>query len=608
MSSSIETYKRLEKSSSPILNGTRFQETLNIYRKQTGNTSPPLGFFTNHPAWGILFYKFCDTLESDINTGPEDQWTMLDIDEETMTQHAGAFASSICAQSTKDADRKLLIKWADLDQMEVVYNDVRELWDSLAVNHDCDNTEWFGDSAKFDKIRGYTSEQHPERHFYEMALTLLSPIPSADPELEYIRELLLKYSFTEEETNTNPSLDILNKYNIDWIQAIYDGDIEIENSAAQASIDVNGDNAHRQGPILQSPVENSRKVIAQDPWLTALLADDVEEILRIANLPMLAEGILPVSALGFLFGESGSGKSFVILDAACSISTGEPWLGRDTPPEGGLVIYVAAEGANGLRIRKRGWEQERGCQAENMRILPEAVMMDDEKQVERLIGCIKMLCIRSDNNNPILIILDTFARSMLGEENSNTDAASFIRGCESLRNEFGSAVVSIHHSGHKDKGRMRGASALHAAADCVIKLESKGKNAVELTCTKSKDIEPFKPAMLKLEKITLEGISSKNGEPITTLAVRELSKSDQLNVNSVLSGNERLIFGLIRKMLLVTENVHKTELRKEYKAHELNRKKKGDTVNRQFLRGLKALEKEGLISEDDSEMIKLIAD
>lgn len=339
-----------------------------------------------------------------------------------------------------------------------------------------------------------------------------------------------------------------------------------------------------------------------DPWVKSLMADDHMEILRIANMEMLIDSILPVEALGFLFGESGSGKSFVMLDAACSISTGEPWFGLATPPEGALVIYVAAEGSNGLRIRKRGWEQERNVSAENMRILSEAVMMDDEKQVSRLIECIKKVCLLSDNNVPVLIVLDTFARSMLGEENSNTDAAAFVRGCEALRIEFGCAVVSVHHSGHKDKGRMRGASAIHAAADCVIKLEPKSRGTVELTCSKSKDIEPFNPIELKLVKSTLNGITRADGEPISTLVVSETCASDRSEVTSFQTKDERLIIQLLGELSKPT----KSDLRTAFTNAHMN--KNLESAQRQYRRALASLKKKRLVEINESENICLLTE
>ena len=43
----------------------------------------------------------------------------------------------------------------------------------------------------------------------------------------------------------------------------------------------------------------------------------------------LVKGILERNTLAAVIGESGSGKSFIVVDIACCIATGTPWHGRD---------------------------------------------------------------------------------------------------------------------------------------------------------------------------------------------------------------------------------------------------------------------------------------
>ena len=58
---------------------------------------------------------------------------------------------------------------------------------------------------------------------------------------------------------------------------------------------------------------------------------------------------MPKDDLVVLFGASGTFKSFLAIDMALHIAHGLPWLGRKTAA--GSVVYVAAEGAGGLRKR-----------------------------------------------------------------------------------------------------------------------------------------------------------------------------------------------------------------------------------------------------------------
>jgi len=57
--------------------------------------------------------------------------------------------------------------------------------------------------------------------------------------------------------------------------------------------------------------------------------------------------VLPQSELVVLFGESGSGKSFVALDLSMAVARGAPWRGHRTKQ--GRVVYIAAEGSIILR-------------------------------------------------------------------------------------------------------------------------------------------------------------------------------------------------------------------------------------------------------------------
>src|SRR5699024_5218706 len=48
---------------------------------------------------------------------------------------------------------------------------------------------------------------------------------------------------------------------------------------------------------------------------------------------------------------------------------------------------------------------------------------------------------------------------------------------------------------------------------------SKGTELVEVECTKSKDSEPFRPALFVKKQVTLNGVINVDGEPVTTLVL-----------------------------------------------------------------------------------------
>jgi hypothetical protein len=199
-----------------------------------------------------------------------------------------------------------------------------------------------------------------------------------------------------------------------------------------------------------------------------------------------------------LIGEPEAGKSLLALEWAASIASGEPWRGHDVRQ--GSVIYILGEGGKGFKRRMAAWETQNSPLADDVPLLVSKYALGIPSEV---------WIIKSDIEhqaeifgNPALIVIDTLARAIEGDENSQKDMGAFIQGCDELRQQYRCAVLIVHHSGHGEAKRGRGSSSLPAAVD-VGYLMTKTSDGRELKCTKSKDIEPPKPLYFRVEGITL---------------------------------------------------------------------------------------------------------
>lgn len=79
---------------------------------------------------------------------------------------------------------------------------------------------------------------------------------------------------------------------------------------------------------------------------------------QLATLPdpePLIANVLPRHSYAILRGRDHSFKSFVAIDWACCLATGKPWQQHDVPGPV-RVLYIAGEGAHGLRARIDSWE------------------------------------------------------------------------------------------------------------------------------------------------------------------------------------------------------------------------------------------------------------
>lgn len=118
---------------------------------------------------------------------------------------------------------------------------------------------------------------------------------------------------------------------------------------------------------------------------------------------------------------------------------------------------------------------------------------------------------------PRLVVVDTVARTMPGDENSNRDMSAFVAALDALAARLGGVtILLIHHAGLSDADRGRGASALRAALDVEFKLEQRAPGLRVLTQSKTKESEPIEALAFELDRVTLDGWLDDEGQPVTS--------------------------------------------------------------------------------------------
>lgn len=205
----------------------------------------------------------------------------------------------------------------------------------------------------------------------------------------------------------------------------------------------------------------------------------------------LVTGLLYSDTTTWIIGKAGHGKSFVALDMAGCIATGMPWQEHGTTQ--GHVLYVIAEGAAGIRVRVRAWEESYGRKMTGVTFLPVAVQAGKPADWQALISFAREL-------ESVLVILDTQARITVGmEENSAKDMGEFIDKLERLRIATRACVAVVHHKG-RNGDHMRGSTAMDGAGDTVLEV-SKDGDAVTVKNPKQKHLEEHEPIELRLSPI-----------------------------------------------------------------------------------------------------------
>lgn len=235
----------------------------------------------------------------------------------------------------------------------------------------------------------------------------------------------------------------------------------------------------------------------------------------------LIHGVMPEQGLGMVYGEPGSGKSFLVLDIAAAIARGQPWGGCKSRQ--GTVAYVGLEG----RQRRRGeaYLQLHGLkrhELDNVRVIerqPFDLLAPHHEYAVALTRDIKAAV----SGRVRAVFIDTLNRALRGgDENSSVDMGVGVAALEEVAKALRCIVILVHHSG-KDQGRgARGHSSLHGATDVelVVKKESDGSRTVAIA--KSKDGEDGLRWRFDLKTVTVG--RDAEGEPIGSCVVADLQK------------------------------------------------------------------------------------
>lgn len=230
----------------------------------------------------------------------------------------------------------------------------------------------------------------------------------------------------------------------------------------------------------------------------------------------LVQGVLTAGDGCVLYGDSNSGKTFVVIDMACAVARGTEWMGRRTEP--GLVVYLAAESPASVRRRLQAYQKHHCVKVPNFAIVQSPIdLFAGEADTDKVIKLVRMLEAKR-GQTVRLIIGDTLARLSAGaNENSGQDMGLVVRHFDRIRAECKAHFLLIHHSGKNAAAGSRGWSGIRAAVDTEIEVTDTPTGRC-LEITKQRDL-PTKGERIgfRLDVVTLG--QTKWGAPATSCVV-----------------------------------------------------------------------------------------
>jgi putative DNA primase/helicase len=251
--------------------------------------------------------------------------------------------------------------------------------------------------------------------------------------------------------------------------------------------------------------------------------------------------VLPAHGLASVYGPSGSGKSFLALDAAAAIADGAEWFGYRVKPA--PVVYCALEGEAGFRVRVAAWEEAKGRRLPaGLRLVLQSFKLTDPQDVADLSAAVLTA------GAGAVVILDTLNRAAPeADENASADMGRILEAAKALQRLTGGLVLVVHHTGKDATRGLRGHSSLFAALDAAVEVTREGDRR-EWKVAKAKDGQDGAGHPFRLDVVDLG--EDDEGETVTSCVIApDESPQDVTRSRLPKGGNQKVVLDALGELL-----------------------------------------------------------
>ena len=190
--------------------------------------------------------------------------------------------------------------------------------------------------------------------------------------------------------------------------------------------------------------------------------------------PSIIKGLAPRNGIAFIGGQSGAGKTFIAVDLAISLATGQPFFGKRVKEKVGVII-IAGEGAQTLQPRITTAKKARSIHTPLpiawTDTFPDFTKAEEVKAFILKLKRMKQRMLEQYGVRMGCIVIDTLAAVFnLADENDNSEASKIIRAMKVIGDELDALIMPVHHYGKGAETGLRGASAWRAGSDSVLSI------------------------------------------------------------------------------------------------------------------------------------------
>ncbi|RVQ67111.1 hypothetical protein EKN06_09325 [Croceicoccus ponticola] len=267
------------------------------------------------------------------------------------------------------------------------------------------------------------------------------------------------------------------------------------------------------------------------------------QLRQIPAPPYVVRSVFPAQGLAAIYGEPGSGKSFLALDLAHAIAAGTAeWFGfriRQRP-----VVYVVLEGLGGMGKRTAALElHTKQLCPDQLRFWSRGIHLLTGEGIDKLAAEIAAAV-----GMGAVVIVDTLNQASPGaDENTSQDMGKIIANSKRLADAVAGLVILVHHAGKNRTMGLRGHSSLHAAMDAVIEVATVEGKHKAWSITKAKDDSSDVKREFDLISYTVD--QDEYGDPVTSCAVQHAVHAAALTLTEPKTKHQKAALAALRNQL-----------------------------------------------------------
>lgn len=226
----------------------------------------------------------------------------------------------------------------------------------------------------------------------------------------------------------------------------------------------------------------------------------------IVHTPWVIEDILVQEDFMILSGEGGSGKTYVLMEMAYALATGNSLFGHFPIVKPQPVIYIDLEMSRQIVINRFHRLYAGHGVTDPSQVSGIAVLSKENFSFDKDLAWLSELILR---HGAKYILMDSISKFGLEDENKSAEASKVFNSIQFLRKGTGVGFVCIHHWNKEPRdpkvhvkpgGRLRGATAWRDNCDTHLAVEIIRKHTMKLTQDKARhSSEALDPFLVKFE-------------------------------------------------------------------------------------------------------------